>query len=251
VDITKQQIATTKSNLQDSEANAWIGIESAQSNYENALKSKWTTLASLSNSIEQARIAYSEAQTQLGKFSVSTPINGSLGEILVDVGQEVNPWTPLFTVSSSNEQQVEIALTEEELNFVKTGDEVNVDINWEERTWSIQSISRTADENFTYKTVISLNGTTSLFGDVVDVKIPVRTAYPLVPLNVVSILKRNEWIINIWESNEVQPVKVGFWKVWWSNVEITSDLDPNTILIVSDINNFNPNTQEIELSLQP
>jgi multidrug resistance efflux pump len=85
VEITKQQIATTKSTLQDNEQNAQISVESATNNYTNALSSKNTTLASLSNSIEQARIAYNEAQTQLGKFSVETPINGVIGEILVDV----------------------------------------------------------------------------------------------------------------------------------------------------------------------
>jgi len=251
VEITKQQVATTKSNLEDSETNAEIWIESAQNNLENAVQSKDTTLASLANSIEQARIAYSEAQNQLSKFSVKTPIQWSIGEILVDVWQEISPGTPLFTVSSSNEQQVEVSLSEEELAFVQLWQEVNIDIDGETRIGSIQSISNTADQNFTYKIIISLEWTAKLFGDVVDVKIPVRTAYPLIPLNVVSILRRNEWLVNSWNNNEIEPIKVNFWKVWWANVEIRNDLDPDTVLVISDIKNFNPNTQELKENMQP
>jgi len=247
VDITKQQVATTRSSLQDSEQNAQIWVESATNNYVNALESKNTTLASLSNSIEQARIAYNEAQTQLWKFSVETPIDGVIGEILVDVWQEVNPWTPLFTINSTNQQQVEISLSDDDIRFVEPGQKVTVVVDEVERSGTIQSISSTADQNFTYKTTINLEWTVDVFGDVVDVRIPVRTPYPVIPINVVTILKRNEWLIQIWDGNQANPYRVNFGKVWWSNVEITSELDDDLELIISDIKNFNPNKQIMQI----
>lgn len=247
VDITKQQIATTKSSLQDNEQNAQIGIESATNNYTNAIDSKQTSLSSLANSIEQARIAYNEAQTQLWKFSVKTPIDGVIGEILVDVWQEVNPWTPLFTINSTNQQQVEISLSDDDLTFVDPGQKVTVIVGETERSGTIQSISSTADQNFTYKTTINLEWTVDIFGDVVDVRIPVRTPYPIIPINVVTILKRNEWLIQTWDGTQANPYKVTFGKVWWSNVEITSELDDDLELIISDIKNFNKNKQIMEV----
>ncbi len=213
ITITKQQIASTKSTFDDTEAQTQLGIDTADSNYQQALSSKDTTLASLNNAIEQARIARNEAQTQLGKFTITSPIAGSIGEILVDIGQEVQAGTPLFSVVSTNEQQVEIALTEEEREFVQVGQEVIIRSNDNDIRGSIQSISTVADAAFTYATTISLEETTELFGDIVDVSLPIRTPYPLVPINVVTILSRNQGRITVWEDGDVALRDVEFGKV--------------------------------------
>jgi membrane fusion protein (multidrug efflux system) len=77
------------------------------------------TQKSLSNSIRQAEIALRELQTNAGKFTVEAPIAGSIGEILVDTGQEVNPGTPLFTITSTSELEIEIGLTSNEVDLIK------------------------------------------------------------------------------------------------------------------------------------
>jgi multidrug resistance efflux pump len=84
IDILAQQFDLTERNLRDSQTQANIGLDSATTAYETSLKSKETTLKALRSAIQQAQISYQEAQTQLEKLQVTSPIDGTISEILVD-----------------------------------------------------------------------------------------------------------------------------------------------------------------------
>jgi multidrug resistance efflux pump len=125
-ELIEQQARVTESTLGDSEEIALLQVQRAEATYNQALTNKQKNIPSLKNTIDQAQIALSEAYDQLNKFEVLTPIDGTVGQVLVDVGQEVSAGTPLVTIKSTNSQQVEIALTQEELAFVTVGQEVSV-----------------------------------------------------------------------------------------------------------------------------
>jgi len=191
-ELIEQQAKVTESTLGDSEELARLQVERSQAYYDQTLKSKQKNIPSLQNTIDQAQISLSEAYDQLNKFEILTPIDGTVGQVLVDVGEEVSAGTPLVTIKSTNSQQVEIALTQEELAFVTVGQEVSVTNGDDEIPGIIMSISKSADQFFTYPAIVELTEVKELFGDLVSVEIEVRTKYPLIPLNVVTILNNNE-----------------------------------------------------------
>lgn len=237
--VIEQWARLTESSLGDSEELARLSVERAQAAYDSAVKNRQQNVAWLQNSIDQAQISLSEAYDTLDKFEVLTPIEGTVGEVLVDVWQEVSAGTPLVTINSANAQQVEISLTQEELGFVTMWQEVTVISDDQEIPGIVISIANTADQNFTYITIIELTETVELFGDIVTVEIDVRTKHPLVPLNVVTILNNNEWLINTRNGELIKPLRVQLGKVWDDLIEIRTGLDEDLKVIVSDVKNYN------------
>ncbi len=89
-ELIEQQARVTESTLGDSEEIARLQVERAEATYNQSVTSKQKNIPSLKNTIDQAQIALSEAYDQLNKFEVLTPIDGTVGQVLVDVGQEVS-----------------------------------------------------------------------------------------------------------------------------------------------------------------
>lgn len=246
VEIIKEQAASTERSINDGATTANIGLQNATNNYDTALKSKNTTLAALANSIDQATIAYNQANNELSKLQVVAPIDGTIGDILVDVWQEVTPGTPLFTISSTNEQQIEITLGASELDLVTIWQEVTIQ-NSETLSGTLVSVSKIADRNFTYKAIIQINKTINIFGELVDVTIPVTHSYPLIPITNLTILNTSEWLLSTRDGKGLQEIQVQLGKVRRDQIEILSDIDPTTQVITSDINNFDENKYELTL----
>ncbi|USN55922.1 MAG: HlyD family efflux transporter periplasmic adaptor subunit [Candidatus Peribacteria bacterium] len=247
IDIAIQQRDLLARNLQDAETAASIGVDSAQNAISSTQKNKTTTEAALRNAIQQAQISYSEAQNQLAKLTVASPIAGSIGEILVDVGQEVGPGTPLFTISSNGEPQIEISLGSDELQFVELGQKVHVVADDQELTGTISSISQTADNNFTYQAIITLDAGVRLLGTLAQVDIPVKGQYPLLPINEIEIVNKSTGVLRYYEDGEIKQKAVDLGDVRGNLVEIRSNHLAGIKIITTDIKNFDPNKYELTI----
>jgi hypothetical protein len=108
------------------------------------------------------------------------------------------------------------------------------------------SISKSADQFFTYPAIVELTEIRELFGDLVSVEIEVRTEYPLIPLNVITILNNNEGLINRREDEEIAPLRVQLGKVWGEFIEIRTKLEEDLVVIVSDVKNYNSTRHTLE-----
>lgn len=246
VELAKQQTRIAKENLETANFGSDIHLETITHTYQTTQKNKQTTQAALLNGIAQARIAYNQANNELAKLTIEAPIQGIIGDILVDIGQEVSPGTPLFTISSQDEQQVEVALGASEIDLVEIGQEVLVH-NGKALSGTLASVSKTADRNFTYKAMIQLQETGDILGELVDVTIPVQHRHPLIPITNITILNTNSGLLNIREDNKIKAMQVNLGKIRWSNIEILSEIDDTTQVITSDTSNFNEAKYEIQV----
>ncbi len=247
VQIIQQQGKITESTLGDNATLARLQTERAQQAYNNVLEIKNQSLATAQNGVDQAQIALNEATDLLERFEVTSPIDGTIGELFVDEWQEVNIWTPLATISNNGAQKIEISLTQEEREFLDIGQEVVVHNHGNDITGILTSVSKQAGGNFTYKAIIELTEDIDLLWDLVSVDIQVSTKLPLIPLNVVTILNSNEWLINTRENGAIKPLRVMLGKVRWESVEIKTQLEDNLVVILSDINNYNPTINTLKV----
>ncbi len=247
VDLIKQQGVITESTLSDNELLAKLQVDRAQIAYNSAKENKNQNIAAAQNNVDQAQISYNEASDYLDKFEVRSTIDGTVEDILVDVGQEVAPGQTLVTVNGTDLQEIEISLSQEELAFVDEWQEVTIHNGAKNIVWAITSISSSAGKNFTYEALVEPAESAKLLGDLVTVEIEVTTTRPLIPLNVVTILNNNEGLINIWNGKEIRPLRVTLGKIRWTSVEIKTNIDEDINIIVSDIKNYNPSLHEIEI----
>jgi len=96
-----------------------LSLKSAKLNLENAKKTREVTLKQLENSINVSKNSRSLANNEYSKLFMSSPINWVVTEVLVDVWEDVSPWTPLIKLSWLWKNEIEIWFSFSEVDFIK------------------------------------------------------------------------------------------------------------------------------------
>ncbi len=241
--VNQQQALTnlnkTIINTQENISNLEIQLSSAKNSLENAKKSRDVTLRSLQNAINEANIWYQSSLKEYNKLTITSPINGTVSQINIDLWQELSTGANIFSLVNNSENQVDISFTKEELTFIDTQKPVFVEYDWDSYTWSIQGISQTADSNLKYPATISIDENVNLIWNIVNVDIPVKVKNPLFPINMVKVLDAWKWEINILNTeNKIETKIVATGNIYGTYIEILDEIDENTRIITNYVDNF-------------
>lgn len=245
IDAVAIQVQTTRENLQAAQRSSgitvnttWIWRESAEARLQDLIQTRGVTEKSLSNSIRQSEIALRETQTNAWKFTVEAPIAWTIWEILIDIGQEVNPWTPLYTITSTNDLEIEIWLTSNEVDLVNEWQSVTVINGDSEFSWTIRSVTRTANQSLSFKATIIPDINPELLWWVVRIIIPLESNQLLLPLKNVQILTTDTGRITTYQNNTIETITVNLWWIQWSNIVVDEALDNELEVIISSVRTF-------------
>lgn len=217
-----------------------LGVTTATNNLQNLQRTKQNQLDLLGSSREQAQIALQDAQRQLARLSVTSPIAWTIWSLLVDIWQEVSMGTPLFTISSSINQQVEVYVTKDELSYLRVGQSVVIWSDNKSLSGIIASVSNVADANLNYKAIIMLNRPVSVLWSNVTIYIPISIRYPLVPINAVSPWGNSNATISILRWNIIETKEIKIWATWWNQIEVISWLSISDLIILSSVDMYEP-----------
>ena len=245
IDTLRSQIALTKKQLDDAVFTTTLWSERSEIGFDSQLKNSNLTSQS-------ARLGVEKATNYQSKFSVTSPIEWSLVDVMVDIGQDVAAGTPLVKIISQ-QQQIETSLTIDQLKFVKVGQKVDIISSVWSAEWTVLTIADAADTNgLWFKVIVWLTNSTIPTGLSVEIKIPVQEWNLLLPLNALNIVDTNTAVAYFWDNVNKTIVKqiVTIQAILWQYVEITDMIPMEYSLIVSDISNFNKDLMNISLSGQ-
>lgn len=242
--ITREQAITTAENAV---TNAQLAVWAAQRAYDQAVENRSSQEFLLNNAIQEAQIQYQDVMRQYAKLTVTAPIRWTIWDILVDVWQELSIWTPVFTLSSIDNQLIEISFTAKEYPYVVVWDEVHVVYNDVQLTWTIQSLSSVATAAWSYKAIVSLSEPVSLLGGVARVILSLDSPYTVLPLNAVTSLSDGEGYIWVIDGDELKKYTVSLGLVWWEYIEIIDEIPLDVQIVTSDVTNFDPREHVIEV----
>lgn len=265
--ILEQQIKIQEKALEDAEfssinwleriniqwedriSNLEIAIKNAELNLETAKRNREITLQSLQNAIDSANISYKEAQREVWKLNIVSPIDWIINEIFIDESEEVTIWTPLFSIVSDNDQQIEIWVSADEVSNYIVWEKVKILYQNEQYTWTILSLSSIADENLKYNVLIWLDSPVNLIWDIVTVYKEVNISNIMLPMNSVSPVSRDSGNIYVYnnKTKDLERINVELWKIIWDKVEILSTLSWWIDIVLTDVSNFDSSRQEIIL----
>jgi len=245
VDNTKETIEisyeSTVTNIQNSVFNAEVWLKNAKLALETLESNYDTQLGLLNNAIESARIWYMSSMTQYNKLSVRAPIAWTIWNILVDKWQEVSMGMPLFSISNNDSQLIEIYVSFDEYKYINVEQPVLVYYNNDDYiSGTVVSIGSIANRDFSYKIVVALLWERDVLWDTAKVHIPLDIWKNVLPLSSVVVTKQNEWYINIIEDNQLKTYPVEFGNIWWEFIEIKSKLPDNLEVVLSLVDNFDP-----------
>lgn len=230
-------------NIEKSVEDLESQIDIARNNIDNAIKTRAVTLKSLQNAIIEARIWYSSSAKELGKLTISSPINGTISDVFIDRGQEVFSGTQLVSIVSDKTPEIEISFSSEEQALVRDGQKVYVEVGNEKISWTIYAISDVADENLNYKATVVFKSGTNLIWNLVSVDVPIETNKMLVPINILTTQGWEIATVKTLSGSTFSDVRMRMWEVFWEYVEIVSCAKEcrNLNIITSDVSNFDEN----------
>ncbi len=101
IEVQKRQLQTSefesgislekiKTANEQSITTSRLAVESAQANYDTALKNKELTLERLRLTESDASLGLSQAQEEFDKLSIRAPIDGSITRVSASMGQDVS-----------------------------------------------------------------------------------------------------------------------------------------------------------------
>ncbi|MBP7885494.1 HlyD family secretion protein [Patescibacteria group bacterium] len=90
-----------------------------------AVRTEDATLSLYQSTRRQAEIVASESIFNRNKFVIESPFDGTIADILIDIGQDVSPGTPLLKLVSRS-QQIELLLTQKERDGIEIGQTVTI-----------------------------------------------------------------------------------------------------------------------------
>jgi HlyD family secretion protein len=79
--------------------------------------------------VKQAEAMVSAANTALDNCLITSPIDGIVGAISATVGQMASPGYPVATVGNLNSVEIQISVTEDRVNGLKTGQKAEVTVD--------------------------------------------------------------------------------------------------------------------------
>lgn len=237
IESLRSQIALTKKSLNDAQFNTTLWAERSEVWFDSQLKN--ATISS-----ESALLQLAQANFNQSKFSITSPLQWFVADILVDIGQEVSLGTPLVKLVS-NQQQIELSLTSDEIKNVSIWQRVLVEWDIGEWKWVVAQIAQTADKSGSFKAIIVLNESTIPTWLFVTVNIPVQQWTLLLPLNALSIVDTNTAVAYFWDGMKINPTTLTIRSIFWEQVEISDQLPTNYELITNDLSNYDDRVMEI------
>jgi multidrug efflux pump subunit AcrA (membrane-fusion protein) len=229
--------------IEDNISNLESQIESAKKALDNAKRNKEITLKGLKNSISEAEVWYASSAKEYWKLTIKSPINGTIGSVLIDEGQELNQWMLAFEIVSNSTPEVEIAFSKWEKDLLSTDSEVELVVAWERYKWFIYAISEIADENLNYKATVIFESSVNLIGSIVNIEIPVYTGKMLLPLNILEVKWDDIVFAKTLSGATFSYVRMRTWEVFWEYIEVVSCAMncEDLIIVTSDVSNYDEN----------
>lgn len=129
------------------------------------------------DNIETAyNVAQANYQTSQGMVNVKAPINGYMTNLLVNVGDKINPGDNMFTVSNTSKYKAVIWIPDSEIQKIKKGQKVEAKWNDELLTGYISSVAMAMDQNNkAFRAEIVFNTKTKYMASGVTVEISINT----------------------------------------------------------------------------
>ncbi|RRO24493.1 efflux RND transporter periplasmic adaptor subunit [Flavobacteriaceae bacterium 14752] len=95
---------------------------------ENELEQVQLKFQSAQSGLESAKQQLNQVQSMMSYTSIKAPFTGKISQKLIQVGDMAMPGMPLLTLSSSNQLEVKSTVSESQINSVKKGQNVQIEI---------------------------------------------------------------------------------------------------------------------------
>ena len=142
--ISENDYKQAKANLDQTKLGvdqAKAAVDAAQKAYDTGVSSRQQAKAA----IEQAQVTYDNALSAKNKLVLVSPVDGIITSKTYNVDEMATPSQPAFTISSLNTLQVDISVTQADIDKFKADQKVNVIIDGETVEGTVRYVPEITD----------------------------------------------------------------------------------------------------------
>lgn len=233
-----------------------LQLENARLNYErlqqlheagavadNALEAARLQYETLQSGAVEASVASAEAallslQDQVNNCNLTAPISGIVGSISVSLGDTATPQTPVAVVSDTSQWQVEVLVSEADINHIQTGSQVDVYIaslsqSYTATVASVDPVANVSKRSFAVKVVVDNPDPAMRSGMSAEVSIATEKAENTLCVPAEAVIARGDKsvVYTVDEQNRARPLEV---KTGIANnvlIQIVQGLEEGTTVI--------------------
>lgn len=231
IEKTRLQLDDAKRSLDRKKALVDSGAIS-QSEYDTAL-----------NTYDTYRLTMQQNENDLANAQIKSSINGIITAKTVSLGETVSSSTAAYTIVNIDKVQVNATLMEDEVNYVKVGQAVDIvipAISTQTYKGIVSKISPYAsDKDKSYPLWVEVENQERVLkpGMFAEVKLKYNRLEGVIAVPKDCIVDKGDkkviYVVNVDKAAE-RPVKIGI--VLNGTVEVTEGLNPGDILITSGLN---------------
>ncbi|MFB0964988.1 MAG: biotin/lipoyl-binding protein [Patescibacteria group bacterium] len=222
---------------------AALAVRTAELNLDNATKNRETTLRKLEVSRSDAELQLKQANTELSKLQIVSPIDATVVKVIAQVGQDVSAGTSVVEISSRN-PEVLIDVDADTASLLKQGATVEVSAEGKSYTGTVVGASKVANSALLYSIRIVLSDSPDLLGGAATVKISLPNPYPVVPVDMVKILSEQSGEMTVFSGGTFASVPVKIGRLSGGMAEIVSGPSADADVVITDVSNFDAKTAE-------
>ena len=112
----------------------------------------------------------------------------------------------------------------------------------------IVSVSTIANNSLSYEVEIHLTDITDSFGDFATVLFRVQPEVIILPITAIEILSEQSGRIPTWRDKTLIWLPVELGKIWGNSIEILTEVPVDTDIILTNLQNFDPNSSTLTLA---
>ncbi len=246
----KVSYENSRIDIKDKIENARLTLEQAKKSYDTAQALKWATLIQLDANRENANIALAQAERDYAKLKITAPVDGIISRIIANVGQSVNPGSPI-TEFTGKQPQIIIDIEPNLASNLLLWQNVSVLVEELILTGTISAISTVANANLLSTIRITIPAWQSYIGKSALIEFSPKNTVKweeriTLPLDAVSIIAEWEWEISIYTSTGIIRTSINIWSTFGDTIEILDKIPNNTEIILTNMSNYDPLKQSIE-----
>jgi hypothetical protein len=178
------------------------------------------TKSQLDASKWQARLA----GVSFNNSVIKSPIDWVVSSKLIEEWSLVNPWTPLFKISTNDKTKVIVWVTSENVRNLNLWNQVKLQSsNWNSSTWSISLISENVDQNtnlFNVEISFDNNVLNANIWEFISIYINKSFNKEGIMIPFEALENISDWVFKVYLINTSTWNLTNTWKVIWKEVEL-------------------------------
>lgn len=241
-------------DMKDKVENARLSLEQAKKSYETTQSLRDATLIQLDANKENAKIALAQAERDYAKLRVTAPVDGIISRVIANVWQSVNVGSQIADFTGKQPQMI-IDIEPSLVSNLVIGQSVTVIVEDKTLSGVITALSSVANVNLLSTVRIAIPEWQSyIWKSAVINFLPENkidwSGVLTLPLDSVSIVSEGEWEIYIYTGTGMVRKTVKIWKTLGNTIEINDIISNGTEIILTNMNNYDANKQNIEKRTQ-